>query len=328
MPALFLIPVLGVAFAMLFATRVPSKPASSANASPMQFELDHGMPESLVHQVLAALVHGRDPAQLEALARECESKFPLSSGQLRKRAAELRATATTSPPSQAQAPAAAPNNAKPHDPMPTTTPTMPPPSTAPATPSIAPPAPQGDGARVVAAAMRALVDEQDPVVLEGFADSIRAQYPEAAAMLAQRAAALRSARATMPPAPPPGPPSTATPASSATPAFAPPPAPPATAPAAAAPAPTAPPRPAPSPVVPTSLPLQPLETYVVKPGDSEFGITQSRVHDARRWRELVDANPTKPRKPDGHFIMLRIGETINIPASWAAATAASKGAHP
>jgi hypothetical protein len=40
--------------------------------------------------------------------------------------------------------------------------------------------------------MRALVEETDPVVLEGFAESIRALYPTAADILARCAHTLRS----------------------------------------------------------------------------------------------------------------------------------------
>jgi len=39
--------------------------------------------------------------------------------------------------------------------------------------------------------MRALVEETDPVVLDGFAESIRMPYPAAAEILAGRAQALR-----------------------------------------------------------------------------------------------------------------------------------------
>jgi hypothetical protein len=40
--------------------------------------------------------------------------------------------------------------------------------------------------------MRALVEETDPVVLDGFAASIRAPYPAAAEILSTRAQALRT----------------------------------------------------------------------------------------------------------------------------------------
>jgi hypothetical protein len=43
--------------------------------------------------------------------------------------------------------------------------------------------------------MRALVEETDPVVLEGFADSIQGPYPAAAEILATRAQTLRTSPA-------------------------------------------------------------------------------------------------------------------------------------
>jgi hypothetical protein len=61
--------------------------------------------------------------------------------------------------------------------------------------------------------MRALVEETDPVVLDGFAESIRAPYPTAADILASRAHALR-ASAAVALAPTEGPSATAEPAMS------------------------------------------------------------------------------------------------------------------
>jgi hypothetical protein len=58
------------------------------------------------------------------------------------------------------------------------------------------PSPQLDAAAVLQAAMRALVEETDPVVLDGFAASIRGPYPAAAEILSTRAQALRASAPT------------------------------------------------------------------------------------------------------------------------------------
>jgi hypothetical protein len=63
-------------------------------------------------------------------------------------------------------------------------------------------------------------------------------------------------------------------------------------------------------------------TYVVQPGDSASAIAERLTHDSRRWPELVAANLIKPTSPDGNFASLRAGETLMLPASWAAPHAA------
>ncbi|NOU28416.1 MAG: hypothetical protein HOO96_10980, partial [Polyangiaceae bacterium] len=45
-------------------------------------------------------------------------------------------------------------------------------------------------------------------------------------------------------------------------------------------------------------------------------IAQKLTGNAGRWRELVGANPQKPRSKDGNFATLSAGERINLPASW------------
>ena len=57
-------------------------------------------------------------------------------------------------------------------------------------------------------------------------------------------------------------------------------------------------------------------TYVVQSGDFPIKIARKLVHDEARWPELVAANPTKKRAPDGNFATLLPGEVLQLPASW------------
>ena len=201
MPALFL--VLGIAAVIIIAAaghHTPKHPLElRGQALPpgAVVELDRGMPPSVVDQVLAALGRETDPARLDDLATSLGTHYPLSASELHAKAMTLRARsgAASSTPSAAaaEAPAAA---ATPAPATPETLAPEPKLETPRAEPAHEPTLPgELDAAMVLQAAMRALVEETDPVVLDGFADSIRAPYPAAAEILAGRAAALRTSTA-------------------------------------------------------------------------------------------------------------------------------------
>lgn len=150
-------------------------------------ELDHGLPEGLLHQVLEALASETSPAHLEHLATELHTRYPLTALALQARADVLRARGVTE--SAVALPAEAPRrDALPEHPAPG--PAHPVPQAPPQAPH---PSRELHAASILQAAMRALVEETDPVVLDGFAESIHEPYPLAAALLAQRAHALRTA---------------------------------------------------------------------------------------------------------------------------------------
>jgi hypothetical protein len=296
--------------------------------STQHIELDKGMPDVVVHQVLTALVHDQDPAQLEALAHQIAATYPLAASELQQRAAALGVAAAPSP-------------------------TV---STAPS-PSVSTMSGDAQGpdvsepAKILQAAMRAYAQEPDPVSLDGFAQSIRERYPMAALMLTERAKEIRTALAQVAQgapvqaaqAAPAGPAATSAPGSAgAIPAASPAGPPPsgmggasgalAAGHASSLPASTqgALANPAggvgatpPSGGMPVagSAPARPA-TYVVQPGDSASVIAEQLTHDSRRWPELVAANVIKPTSPDGNFASLRAGETLMLPASWPAPYAA------
>lgn len=161
MPALALVIIGGVA-AVLFTALRASTPAPTPAPVPiphLRFELDHDMPQPLVDDVLAALVHDHDPSALEALARSLSAKYPLAAGELAARATVLRVGAEAGA-VRSSAPAAGGDV-------------------------------QADAAVVLQAAMGALVHEHDPVELAGFGESIRDRYPAAAVLLLERARELR-----------------------------------------------------------------------------------------------------------------------------------------
>ena len=88
-------PIFGVcAFAAFVAhghktLALASAAKSAAPPVTQHFELDHGMPEALAHQVLEALVLGQEPAQLQALAHELGAKYPIAASELSAKAATL-----------------------------------------------------------------------------------------------------------------------------------------------------------------------------------------------------------------------------------------------
>jgi nucleoid-associated protein YgaU len=153
----------------------------------------------------------------------------------------------------------------------------------------------GEAALILQAAMRAYADETDPVSLEGFAESIRAKYPTAAILLVGRAHEFRAAA------------QAAADAANALPAQA--------APASGG-------EPPASALTPAAAPPVKLGTYVVQAGDTPSAIAERLAHEARRWPELVAANPTKPTGHDGGFASLRQGETLTLPAAWSVPSAA------
>jgi hypothetical protein len=193
MPALFI--VLGIAVVVFIAAAGHPKHTAHHGAHPpgtVVVELDRGMPPSVVGQVLAALGHESDPARLDALGATLGAHYPLSAGELRARAATLRVRGGE----PAALPEAAPQA------LPSLAPEEARQTEAPAAglgestwPTRTPTARDLDVATVLQAAMRALVEETDPVVLDGFAESIRAPYPAAADILADRAHALRASAA-------------------------------------------------------------------------------------------------------------------------------------
>jgi hypothetical protein len=203
MPALLL--VLGLAVVVFMAAaghQDPKHPALPLNAQPtpppgsVVVELDRGMPPSVVDQVLAALGRETDPERLEDLATSLGAHYPLSASELHAKAMTLRARSGAASPSPSTPAAVAPATAEAPAPAQATQETEAPepkPDAPPEEPANEPPVPgELDAATVLQAAMRALVDETDPVVLEGFADSIRDPYPAAAEILADRATELRA----------------------------------------------------------------------------------------------------------------------------------------
>jgi len=267
MPVLLILgPFFGLAAIAVLVARggktkaIPEAKTATPPQATKQFELDRGMPEAVVDPVLTALVHEENPAQLEALARELEVKYPIAASELRAKAAAIGAPPLSPGVRQRRGGSAG------------------------ASPPAASPD-KGEVAVILQAAMTAYAQERDPVELEGFAESIRAQYPTATVLLLRRAQALRAAlpnagevQVSLTP-PPPG--SLAVP---------------------------------PSPPPPTKS-----ATYAVHAGDTPSGIAERLTHDSKRWPELVTANPGKPTAADGTFVSLRPGETLDLPASWSAA---------
>ena len=228
MPALLVL--IGLAAAVVFAASGHSKkppPHGSTDDAPLPegaVELDRAMPSAVVDQVLAALAHDKSAAHLETLAHNLSAHYPLSATALRERAATLHGPSPTEPrqeshvpaplpspsppvhaePPVAHAPVASAPMVAPEPPLPAPAPTLTqteatlaetaPPSPAPVAHAQPPTAIlELQAATVLQAAMRALVEEADPVVLEGFAESIRTPYPTAATLLLARAHAMRGA---------------------------------------------------------------------------------------------------------------------------------------
>jgi hypothetical protein len=185
MPALFLVLGLAAVVAIAAASGHAKKagPATQKASPPTgTVELDHGMPDAVVRQVLSALSHDTSGAHLEELAHQLEARYPLSARELRAKAATIHA-ATTAQTMSTVGHAAAPElPAASH-------------STTPMLASRSTDNHELQAANVLQAAMRALVEEPDPVVLDGFAESIRTLYPTAATLLLARAHALRTASA-------------------------------------------------------------------------------------------------------------------------------------
>jgi hypothetical protein len=187
MPALFI--VLGFAVVVFIAAAGHKKhPAlhRESVANGVVVEIDRGMPPSVVARVLKALGEENDPAKLDELGTSLGAHYPLAASELHAKAMMLRASAAHSAPvatAAAHAPALPPAHPAPAEP--------PPQQSA----ADAAPVRQLDAAAVLQAAMRALVEETDPVVLDGFAESIRAPYPAAAEILAARARTLHAGAA-------------------------------------------------------------------------------------------------------------------------------------
>jgi hypothetical protein len=190
MPVLFI--VLGIAVVVIIAATGHQKhhehPAQLHAADPATVvELDRGMPPSVVNEVLTALGGETDPARLDALGNSLGQHYPLSASELQAKAMMLRARDGAS---TAAAPPAASSSALPA-PAPEQPPGQPQ-GSEPSAPAGGPAPRELDAAAVLQAAMRALVDETDPVILDGFAESIRAPYPAAAEILSTRAQVLRA----------------------------------------------------------------------------------------------------------------------------------------
>jgi nucleoid-associated protein YgaU len=66
--------------------------------------------------------------------------------------------------------------------------------------------------------------------------------------------------------------------------------------------------------------------YRVVSGDSPWKISQTITGAGNRWKELVAANPSKPRAKDGSFKFLNPGELLTLPASWLTFTATTPAA--
>jgi hypothetical protein len=274
MPVLFILgPIFGIAAIAIIVAHAhkgssPARPLSTPTPNGQHFELDQGMPENLVHQVLTALVHEEEAAQLDALAQQIGAKYPIAASELHAKATALRVAANEggSPPPAGVA-------ARAH------------PDTSSAATASSPDT--GDAALILQAAMRAYAQETDPVSLEGFAESIRAKYPTATVLLLGRAREIRAAQTgTAATAPSPDPATVSAP-----------------------------------PTVATVSPTKPT-IYAVQVGDTPTVIAERFARDGKRWPELVAANPSKPTASDGSFATLRLGESLNLPASWPAASTA------
>ncbi len=186
MPALFI--VLGLAVVVFIAAAGHQKHPARRElpAAGLVVELDRGMPPSVVAQVLTALGEEGDPGRLDDLGTSLGAHYPLAASELHAKAMALRG------PAGAAAPIALPAASPPAvNTSPAPTASAPPVQAVP-TETGASPTPQLDAAAVLQAAMRALVEETDPVVLDGFAASIRGPYPAAAEILSTRAQALRA----------------------------------------------------------------------------------------------------------------------------------------
>jgi nucleoid-associated protein YgaU len=297
-------PIFGVcAFAAFVAhghktLALASAAKSAAPPVTQHFELDRGMPEALAHQVLEALVLGQEPAQLQALAHELGTKYPIAASELSAKAATLGGSEVA---------AAAPSPSHAHSPSPPHAPSAVADAAA-AAPGAATGPDLGNAALILQAAMKAYAEETDPVPLEGFAEGIRAKYPTAAILLIGRAHELRAAAQIASDAA--NAPHVPGPAGSPTPPAGEPPGGAAQAPAAAAPPPAA-----------TAPPPIKLATYVVQAGDSPSAIAERFTHDGKRWPELVAANPGKPVAHDGSFQAMRQGETLTLPSTWGSSPA-------
>jgi hypothetical protein len=179
MPVLFILgPIFGIAALAIIvahAHKGSAKPHAQTTSPPdgQHFEIDHGMPDDLVHRVLTALVHEEEATQLDVLAGELGGKYPIAASELHAKATALRVAATETSPTAAVAKAHASASSA----IPTETPDT------------------GDAALILQAAMRAYAQETDPVSLEGFAESIRAKYPTATVLLLGRAREIRAAQA-------------------------------------------------------------------------------------------------------------------------------------
>lgn len=342
--------------------------ASQPPTGTQQIELDRGMPEADAQRILSALFYGEEAAQLEALAHEVATKYPIAAQELRDRAHTLRGSVAASPPAAHHGPSHG-EPAATHPPVPPTSH-----SHSPAGPPAAHAAhgatthdSGSEAAIVLQAVAKALAEESDPVSLEGFGESIRAKYPTAASALVLRAQQLRDAAAALE--------ATAASAPSPTPVTGPPGAPaipvagspgaplaavagqpaapvlpiaPTTGPLVGqtgvpvAPTPTAPTAPTAGHVAASAPPAQPLSpaapvapsppppaTYVVHAGDTPTVIAERLVHDGKRWPELVGANPQKAKSADGNFASLKPGEALALPPTWGPAPSAVAAApHP
>ena len=317
--------------------------------APMPGGFDPGMPPQIAMQVASALMTETNPAKLRALADAVQAMYPTAAAMLVGKANTLdlgraahaaasgpaaapppshlpAAPAATAPPAAwpaRQEPAASsspplstsppmpvvlppgavpvPNNAT-LPPVSTTPPGMPPPGSPlrlpdgwnlpmpemPMPSEPAKPAPMpgtfldanmtaDDNARVV----QALSSESDPEKLKQLADANAAKYPNAALLLSNKAAAINALTLVN------------------------------------APKPNAPAMPAPA--MPATLPPVPparARTYRVQQGDFPIRIAKKFGRPEAGWRELVDANPHKPRTADGNFRQLLPGEDLHLPASW------------
>ena len=154
MPFLFMLPLVGaVALVAIVAHagRGSREPVRARPAATHRFELDRGMREDLVHEVLVALVEESDGSKLEALAASLAPTYPLAASELRARAATLASARPTR------------SGAVPD---------------------------RSEAAVTLQAALRAYAQETDPVLLQGFASSLRERYPSASILLAAKAQQL------------------------------------------------------------------------------------------------------------------------------------------
>jgi hypothetical protein len=332
----------------------PGLPTSPVTPPPILDGLDPGMPLEVRKAVLGAITAETDPAKLEGFASAIQAQFPIAAGLLVGKAQTIRGASATPPAIKTSAPATAPSPSVPmtmspykigddltrvgrNGGRPSGFPFIvirPSDATYPAkiakeatgyegnfgemtslNPHLAPDGKwmnlvAGDALNVPWEWAPKLASRYDVRTDPGVTPST-SPVPNAAPLL--RSSTTSAPMAVTPPMLPAAPTSTssAAPSTTFTPVST-------IAPSLSSSAPSAPP-----PQVP-----DPMLTYVVQPGDNPSHIAKILVHDERRWRELVAANPKKRTTPDGNFASLMPGERLTLPDAWVSTSLAARSSAP